>query len=103
MTDVLASVGNPTAVNIMPDPAVVNAGLCPELSGTLNVLSSKGLTMMFHGFLAVKGVQSESPDASVHQWTLAPMPHMFHKVTLTISRFGSSQRSQSARIDIGCS
>ena len=56
MTDVLASVGDPTAVNIMPDPAVVNAGPCPELSGTLNVLSPKGLTMMFHGFLAVKGV-----------------------------------------------
>ena len=58
MTDALASVGNPTAVNIMPDPAAVNAGLCPEISGTLNVLSPKGLTMMFHGFLAVKGVES---------------------------------------------
>ena len=56
MTDVLTSLGDPISVNLMPDPTLVNAGLCQEISGTLNVLSPKGLMMVFHEVLAVKGV-----------------------------------------------
>ena len=52
MSEASKAIGFPVPFNAMPDPALSNAEL-PAVSGSLNVLSPDGLTMMFHGMIAV--------------------------------------------------
>ena len=52
MSEASKAIGTPVPFNAMPDPALSNAEL-PAVSGSLNVLSPNGLTMMFHGMIAV--------------------------------------------------
>lgn len=55
-SDALANIGNPTAFDAMPNPTLINPVVGTNNRGHVNALRPKGLTMVFHGLIAVNGL-----------------------------------------------